>query len=264
MITELLRLFIGFLIVGALFTVVEKMFPAQKTKKVFRKGWRLDAFYFMFIPTVGKFISRGAFLIVLIPLYFLIVGGIPDKDMLMRGFGPISQQPLWLQAIEILIISDFIVYWVHRSIFHKSLKYWKIHAVHHSSEELDWLSSVRLHPLNELVTITVRGLPLILLGWSPVSVAVVAPITTLHAFLLHSNVNWTFGPFRYVISSPVFHRWHHTKMDQGGMKNFAGLFPIWDLMFGTFYMPEGKVPKNFGIDGEMPEDFKGQMLYPIK
>lgn len=48
------------------------------------------------------------------------------------------------------------------------------------------------------------------------------------------------------------------------MKNFAGLFPIWDILFGTFYMSKGQYPKKFGIDETMPENFKAQMLYPFK
>ena len=55
-------------------------------------------------------------------------------------------------------------------------------------------------------------------------------------------------------------------MDEEGLgKNFAGLFPIYDVMFGTFYMPRGRQPRNFGIYGEvMTESFIGQLLYPFR
>jgi sterol desaturase/sphingolipid hydroxylase (fatty acid hydroxylase superfamily) len=60
----------------------------------------------------------------------------------------------------------------------------------------------------------------------------------------------------------VFHRWHHTV--EHGDKNFAGTFSLFDVMFGTFYMPEGVMPENYGIEGEeMPESFGLQILYPI-
>jgi len=82
---------------------------------------------------------------------------------------------------------------------------------------------------------------------------------------IHANVNWSFGPLRYVIATPLFHRWHHTSESEGLDKNFAGMLPIWDMLFGTFYMPKGKVPTEFGVYGEaIPEDFIGQMLYPFK
>lgn len=262
---EIIGFFVVLFILGGVFTLIERKFAARKDKPVFRKAWKLDAFYFLFNPTIGEFITRGLLIIVIVPLYLLIIGALPpDKDVFQQGFGPIGAQPLWLQAIQILIIADFIGYWTHRRIFHVSPKYWKIHAVHHSSENLDWLAAARLHPLNEAINTIIRALPLVLLGWSPISVAALTPFLTLHGLMLHANVNWTYGPLRYVISSPVFHRWHHTKVNEGGMKNFAGLFPIWDILFGTFYMPKGQNPENFGVDEPVPENFKGHMLYPFK
>ena len=53
----------------------------------------------------------------------------------------------------------------------------------------------------------------------------------------HANLDWTFGPLRYVIASPVFHRWHHSADAASRETNYAPMFPVWDLMFGTFHMP---------------------------
>jgi len=46
------------------------------------------------------------------------------------------------------------------------------------------------------------------------------------------------GPLRAVLASPRFHRWHHTSAKEGRDKNFAGLLPLWDILFGTYYMPD--------------------------
>jgi sterol desaturase/sphingolipid hydroxylase (fatty acid hydroxylase superfamily) len=82
---------------------------------------------------------------------------------------------------------------------------------------------------------------------------------------VHANLNWTLGPFKYVLATPVFHRWHHTSLERGGNTNFAGTFPIWDIMFGTFRMPKGELPDNYGVDGEpLPTEFTGQLAYPFK
>ena len=84
----------------------------------------------------------------------------------------------------------------------------------------------------------------------------VGPFTTATSAFVHANLNWTLGPFKYVLAGPVFHRWHHTAADRGGSKNFAGTFPIWDLMFGTFYMPENELPDAYGVDDKnFPEGF---------
>lgn len=73
------------------------------------------------------------------------------------------------------------------------------------------------------------------------------------------------GPLKFVVASPVFHRWHHTTEKQGIDKNFAGLLPLWDLVFGTFYMPEGEQPLEFGVLGEeVPDGIWRQLLYPLR
>jgi sterol desaturase/sphingolipid hydroxylase (fatty acid hydroxylase superfamily) len=62
------------------------------------------------------------------------------------GFGPLAKMPLWAQALTFLIVSDFLTYWIHRGFHGAGL--WKYHSVHHSSEELDWISAARFHPVN--------------------------------------------------------------------------------------------------------------------
>jgi hypothetical protein len=82
--------------------------------------------------------------------------------------------------------------------------------------------------------------------------------------MVHANLNWTFGPLRYLLASPVFHRWHHTLEGEGLNKNFAPTFPFLDLIFGTFYMPPGKLPEQFGNgEPDFPEGFLGQLIYPL-
>jgi sterol desaturase/sphingolipid hydroxylase (fatty acid hydroxylase superfamily) len=174
-----------------------------------------------------------------------------------------STWPIWVQALSVLVLSDFTGYWMHRA-FHRGWL-WRVHAVHHSSRELDWLSAVRLHPLNELITRMLQVLPFYFLGFSPLVLPGVAPFLSLYAILLHANVNWSFGPLRYAIASPAFHRWHHSSEDEGLDKNFAGLFPIWDLAFGTFHLPANKRAQTFGIIGnDIPESLWGQLVYPFK
>ena len=78
-------------------------------------------------------------------------------------------------------------------------------------------------------------------------------------------MSWTFGPLRYALASPGFHRWHHTSQEEGLDKNFAGLFPFIDLLFGTFYMPVGRRPERFGVlNEEVPEGLLGQLAYPFR
>jgi hypothetical protein len=91
---------------------------------------------------------------------------------------------------------------------------------------------------------------LLMAGISPNIMLWVGPFTTFHSAFVHANLNWTLGPFKYVLATPVFHRWHHTSLEEGGNTNFAGTFPLWDIMFGTFRMPENKRADNYGVDDQ--------------
>jgi len=137
--------------------------------------------------------------------------------------------------------------------------------VHHSSEELEWISAARFHPVNLFLGAVLADVIMLLIGISPNVFVVLGPITIAHSAFVHANLDWTLGPFRYVIASPVFHRWHHTAAERGGEKNFAATFPVLDLMFGTFYMPRGVLPDRYGIDDkEFPAGFGSQLAYPFK
>ncbi len=176
---------------------------------------------------------------------------------------PVRQWPLWLQCVLILVIQDVFLYAAHR-IFHTRWA-WKFHAVHHSPTILDWMSTARFHPINNLFSFVFADVGVLLLGFSPEALILLAPFNLVYSAMTHANLNWTFGPLRYFFASPVFHRWHHTTKNEGINKNFASTFPLLDWMFGTFYMPRGVLPEQFGNgENDFPEDFWGQFVYPFQ
>ena len=68
-----------------------------------------------------------------------------------------------------------------------------------------------------------------------------------------------------MLATPVFHRWHHTSLEEGGNTNFAGTFPLWDILFGTFRMPKDELPKAYGVGDEaFPSEITGQLIYPFR
>jgi sterol desaturase/sphingolipid hydroxylase (fatty acid hydroxylase superfamily) len=221
-----------------------------------------DVTYWFVIPLLARFVRIG--LMVMGAAYLYNIHG---SDALIAfyddGFGPLAQLPLWAQALTFLVASDFLLYWFHR-LYHGAAM-WKYHAVHHSSQEVDWISAARFHPVNILFGTVIVDVALLLAGISPNVMLWVGPFTTASSAFVHANLNWTLGPFKYVIAGPVFHRWHHTAADRGGSSNFAGTFPIWDILFGTWYMPKGELPDAYGVDDEaFPEGFAAQMMYPFQ
>lgn len=259
---ELLRQVAGLLIAFGVLTIfywiIGRIWPSVPGQKVFRKGFWTDCVYWLWTPIVTKAVTPLAVGIVLFPIILLF--GLHYQTV-AQGHGVLSRQPLWLQGIEVFLVGDFFGYWQHR-LFHQA-RLWPFHAVHHSSTELDWLSSVRLHPVNDIGSKLIQVVPLVALGFNLTTVALYAPIITFYAIMVHANLRWDLGPFRAVFVSPAFHRWHHTKADEGLDRNFAGAFPFWDILFGTYYMPR-RQPTVFGIDDPMPNGFIGQMIQPFR
>jgi sterol desaturase/sphingolipid hydroxylase (fatty acid hydroxylase superfamily) len=208
------------------------------------------------------------FRIALAVLGAALIFRIDDADALTAfyddGHGPLAALPLWLQAVLALVLADFMMYWLHR-MFHRS-GFWKYHAIHHSSEDVDWISAARFHPVNLLLGTIGIDVALLLSGISPVALVWFGPFNIFHSAFVHANLNWTLGPFRYVLATPMFHRWHHTSREEGGDTNFAGTFPLWDILFGTFRMPAGRLPDNYGIEDQasFPRELAGQLVHPFR
>jgi sterol desaturase/sphingolipid hydroxylase (fatty acid hydroxylase superfamily) len=219
-----------------------------------------DVVYWFFVPLFGRTLRIGL-LVVGAAVVFNVKGADELIAFYDNGHGPLAKLPLLVQGLLFLVVSDFMLYWSHR-MFHGG-GFWKYHAIHHAPEELDWITAARFHPVNLFLGTIAVDVILLLAGISPNVMVWVGPFTMFHSAFVHANLNWTFGPFKYVIATPVFHRWHHTPVSEGGNTNFAGTFPLWDLMFGTFRMPEGELPKDYGIDDEMPAGFAGQFVHPF-
>ena len=180
----------------------------------------------------------------------------------MTNTTPLATLPAGPQIFLFLLLFDCSLYWNHR-LFHTG-RWWKYHAIHHAPEILDWLSAVRVNPVNDFVGNLLSLIPILVLGFNPELVVPFGVVVGFYALVVHADLDWDFGPFRHVIASPAFHRWHHSKDTEAWDKNFAALFPVWDVLFGTFYLPRGKRPANFGIHDPMPKSLWGQLTQPFR
>ncbi len=248
---------------GLVFAVLSSFWACNPDRPWWRKRQLVtDICYWIVIPLLARYLRIG-----LLVIGAALIFGITTAEGLIafydNGHGPLAQLPLAAQAMVFLAGSDIMNYWIHRA-FHVS-PMWKYHAVHHSSEHLDWLSAARFHPVNIFLGSVATDAVLLLAGISPNVLVFLGPFTVAHSAFVHANLRWTLGPFRYVLAGPVFHRWHHTAADAGGEKNYASTFPILDVLFGTFYMPHDKLPADYGIaDRSFPPSFGEQMIYPFR
>jgi sterol desaturase/sphingolipid hydroxylase (fatty acid hydroxylase superfamily) len=130
---------------------------------------------------------------------------------------------------------------------------------------VDWTTAYRFHPVNLWLGSFLVTALMLFLGISPTVLLFLVAFDTTTAAFVHANLNWTLGPLKYIVATPVFHRWHHTPLDQGGNSNFGSLLSVWDVLFGTFYMPAHALPGHYGIDdANFPAGFIGQTVHPFR
>lgn len=149
----------------------------------------------------------------------------------------------WWSWIAGLILADFSYYWMHRTE-HRVRFFWALHSVHHSSEEYDLSTALRIFWLIDL-TLAFFFLPMIFIGFSAPQVLVCMLTVFTYMIWVHTEKIGSLGWFDKYFSSPSVHRVHHGSNPQYLDKNYAGILLVWDRMFGT-YEPEVEKVK-FGL-----------------
>jgi sterol desaturase/sphingolipid hydroxylase (fatty acid hydroxylase superfamily) len=144
---QLIGLAIAFAALSLVFGIAQRIWPSVHGQRTFRRGFLTDCIYWLATPVTTRVITPLAVALALMPL--AVLHGTSLKGLL-HGYGRLAAQPLALQGAEIFVLGDFLGYWQHRLFHGRSL--WPFHAIHHSSTDLDWLSSVRLHPVNDVVS----------------------------------------------------------------------------------------------------------------
>ena len=251
-----LDLFVIDLITTAgVFIILEKLFAQDRTQPIFRRGWQLDLGYFF-----GNDLIVGAVLLVVNTVTRDTLKLVPTS-----GFqGWVSHLPLYVAVPGAMLVADLSQYWVHRAN-HQIKPLWKMHAVHHSTEAMDWMSGSRLH-LGEILQVRILViLPVLALGFSKAAVDIYVVIVSTQSVFIHSNMRVGLGPLRYVLATPNFHHWHHSQDAEGIDKNYAAHFSFLDYLFGTAARSQRKWPLRYGVLGDyVPQNYLGQLKFPFR
>lgn len=240
-------------ILACIFIPLERLFPLHEGQKMLRRDWLNDLVYVF----VNGFVVRAGFTVVAAVLMVLFTA----------VFGPsptpwVSEYPLWAQVLAAIVIADIGYYTAHR-ICHTVPFLWKFHAVHHSIEEMDWLATHRVHPIDQIFTNMFALLPIWCLGFSLEALLIHQAIYQFQALLLHSNIKINFGPLKWLIASPEYHHWHHANERDAYDRNFAAQLSIIDVIAGTVFMPLKRQPKAYGLSEPMPRLYHQQLLHPF-
>jgi len=166
--------------------------------------------------------------------------------------------PLVLQLGLALVIGELGTYTLHRAC-HRFPLLWRIHAVHHTPEQLYIVAAGRNHPIQAVLNYSLQTLPVVLLGADPAVIALYAAFTAVNGLFQHANLHVPASYLSWLVATPSLHRTHHALDLYEGNTNFGNNLILWDLVFGTRHVaPE---PEAFGIADEFPEDYLGQVMW---
>ena len=245
---------LNLIFLGVLFIPIERLFK-KVDQPILRYEWREDLLYFL-ISTL--FVQTLTFLTLAPSLMTLAATGWADG--IRRA---IASQPLFIQFLEIMFLTDFVQYWFHRC-FHQVPSLWNFHAVHHSAQAMDWLAGSRMHVVEVILLRSVTTLPMYVMGFAEPALYAYIFFVYLLSVFIHANIRVPFGWLQYVVATPRFHHWHHGIEEEAIDKNFAIHFPMIDMAFGTFHMPGDRWPEGYGVGGHpVPKGFIKQFFYPF-
>ena len=172
-----------------------------------------------------------------------------------------AECPFWIAVLCAIIGRDFTDYWVHRILHRRML--WPVHAIHHCDHDVNPFTAFRVHAFESVLMQAGYLVLLSWLGFSGEVVATTAFIHTVHNMYVHLNVDWDHGPLRMLIASPRFHRWHHADVAEAYGKNLAGSIPLFDYVFGTYYVPGSCTNEAMGAEGIKHADPIEMATYPL-
>jgi sterol desaturase/sphingolipid hydroxylase (fatty acid hydroxylase superfamily) len=245
---------LNLVLMGLVFVPIERVL-GKREQPIFRAEWREDLLYFLVASLLVQALTYLSLAPALTILHHTDWGGFRQK---------VASQPVILQFVEIIFLTDLVQYWMHRC-YHRISFLWNFHAVHHSVKTMDWLASSRMHFLEIVCLRGVTVIPMYVLGFTEPALYAYLLFVYFLSALVHSNLRINFGFLERLLVTPRYHHWHHAVEKEAIDVNFAVHFPVLDWLFGTYYLPaDGRWPVGYGIaDNPVPSGFLKQFVYPL-
>lgn len=153
----------------------------------------------------------------------------------------------WRSFAIAFVLEDCRYYWWHR-ISHRSRWFWASHVVHHSSQHFNLSTNLRQSWTSQFSGLTLLGMPLAFIGFNPALVALAFTVNLLYQFWIHTeSVDRMPRWFEWLLNTPSHHRVHHSSNPRYLDANYAGVFMIWDRLFGSFVAERKDEPPRYGI-----------------
>jgi sterol desaturase/sphingolipid hydroxylase (fatty acid hydroxylase superfamily) len=240
----------------AIIGLVEYFFPAQKIQ---RRHYALNLRYglvnALLIGAIMPFLSAGT-------ARAIQSVGLGFVDLRALGFGGFGGD---LFAVGVgTLIWDFLQYWWHR-LFHANSVLWQMHLLHHSDEHMNVTTETRHHVLEIALASVFITIPTAIIFKVPaVNIATLSLVPYAWTYFTHANINLGFGPLWWLMTSPDYHRIHHSILPEHRDKNFVNWFPIWDILFGTAVVPRRGEGLSNGVAGVSVRSLPQAYLLPLQ
>ncbi|WP_447727842.1 sterol desaturase family protein [Sphingomonas koreensis] len=159
----------------------------------------------------------------------------------------------WYWFALAFVLDDLAYYVFHRSA-HRVRWFWASHVIHHSSQHYNFSTALRQTWTGFFSLGFIFRLPLFLIGFPPGLVFFCAGLNLVYQFWIHTEMvgrmpRW----FEALMNTPSHHRVHHATNARYLDKNYAGVFIVWDRMFGTFEPERDNDRPRYGIVHNLPD-----------
>jgi sterol desaturase/sphingolipid hydroxylase (fatty acid hydroxylase superfamily) len=193
-----------------------------------------------------------------------LVAGVTVYGMFTVWHGPAlidgASLPFWLAVPIYVVVQDLGEYLFHRAQ-HAIPLLWTMHSLHHSDPDMSALTSTR-HFWGDRLIKSFTVWPLAYLVISPTSAALATYFgVSLWHFLVHSNLRLDFGRWTWLLNGPAYHRIHHSRLPEHYNCNFASLFPIFDILSGSYRHPDCHPVT--GLEQQPPMNALQLLVWPI-
>jgi len=168
-----------------------------------------------------------------------VVGGL----VALMGLPQWSMDAAW-QWIVAFVAYDFCYYWKHR-YGHQWRLFWAAHVAHHQSEEFNLSTALRQTGTDYVGF--VFYVPLFLVGVPSGVIITVGSLNLIYQFWVHTEHIRRLGPLEWLLVTPSNHRVHHARNPCYIDRNYAGVFILWDRLFGTFEDERAEEPCVYGV-----------------